>query len=77
VGLAAATRLKGRTADPIVVLSTAHAAKFPEALVQAAGISCPLPERLRALYENEERASVLPNDGAAVRAFIETRLPQS
>jgi threonine synthase len=77
VGLAAATRLKGRTADPVVVLSTAHAAKFPEALVQATGISCPLPERLRALYENEERASVLPNDGAAVRAFIETRLPQS
>jgi hypothetical protein len=33
-----------------------------------------LPERLRALYENEERASVLPRDGAAVRAFIETRL---
>ena len=74
VGLAAAAKLKGRTTDPVVVLATAHAAKFPEAVNQATGISCPLPERLRALYENEERASVLPRDGAAVRAFIETRL---
>jgi len=74
VGLAAATRLKSRTTNPVVVLATAHAAKFPEALSQATGISCPLPERLRALYENEERASVLPPVQAAVRAFIETRL---
>jgi len=74
VGLAAASRFKGRTACPVVVLSTAHPAKFPEALTQATGISCPLPERLSALYENEERVCVLPCDSGAVRAFVETRL---
>jgi threonine synthase len=76
VGVAAARRMKAGEDIPVVVLSTAHPAKFPEALVQATGISCPLPERLSALYENEERASVLPCQGAAVQSFIETRLPR-
>ncbi|HUO91694.1 MAG TPA: threonine synthase [Rhizomicrobium sp.] len=75
VGVAATRKIKAGKHVPVVVLSTAHPAKFPDALVQATGISCPLPERLSALYENEERATVLANDGGAVRSFIETRLP--
>jgi len=75
VGVAAAGKTKAGGQQPVVVLSTAHPAKFPEALIRATGISCPLPERLSALYENEERATVLPNEGGAVRSFIETRLP--
>ena len=76
VGLAAADKIEHRESRPVVVLSTAHAAKFPDALMQATGISCPLPERLHALYENEERATILPPDGAAIRTFIEARLPR-
>jgi threonine synthase len=73
VGLAAAARTTGD--QPRVVLATAHPAKFPEALVRATGIVAPLPPSLCALYDSEERVSVLPNDAGLVRSFIEARLP--
>ena len=75
VGLAAATRFSQKAGQPVVVLGTAHPAKFPEALTRATGISCPLPERLQALYERKEHVSVLPNDGAAIRSYIKAMLP--
>lgn len=73
VGLAAAARLP-RSGRPMVVLATAHPAKFPDAVAKATGQTAPLPPRLRDLYEMSERLSVLPNDLAAVRSFIEARL---
>jgi threonine synthase len=75
VGLAAAARAAASTTQPVVVIGTAHPAKFPEALTRATGNSSPLPERLQALYESEEHVSVLPNDGAAIRSHIKARLP--
>jgi len=76
VGLAAA--VAGATADiPTVVLSTAHAAKFPDAVARATGIAAPLPGRLKDLYDRTERMSVLPNDAAAVRSYIEARMSRS
>ena len=68
VGLAAAEGLA--SAGPLVVLATAHAAKFPDAVRTATGQVPLLPERLRALYEGEERQTVLPNDLDRVRDFI-------
>ncbi len=51
VGLKAATRYRERTGDsaPVVVLSTAHPAKFPETVDRALGFRPEVPERLKAL----------------------------
>jgi threonine synthase len=70
VGLAAAG--KERVATPMIVLSTAHAAKFPEAIKRALGRLPEQPERLKAKLGQEERLTVLPNDYGAVAGFIST-----
>jgi threonine synthase len=64
-----------RAADrPTIVFSTAHPAKFPDAVCKATSIVPPLPQRLADLYEGEERVTCLPAELAQVRAFIEQRL---
>ena len=75
VGLAAA---RAHLADldpamPVVTLGCAHPAKFPEAVHQATGIHPALPARLADLMDREERMTVLPNDLAAVQAFVRDR----
>jgi threonine synthase len=77
VGLAAAAKIASKARGPIVVLSTAHPAKFPESVARATGLTPPLPPRLKGLYEGAERVTVLPHDGAQVRAFIEARSAHS
>ncbi|HRJ62567.1 MAG TPA: threonine synthase, partial [Azospirillaceae bacterium] len=54
----------------VVVLATAHAAKFPDAVERATGVRPPLPPRLADLYDREERYTVLPNDLDQVKAFV-------
>ena len=56
---------------PVVTLATAHPAKFPEA-IRTAGLDheVELPLHLRDLFEREERVEVLPNELAAVQAFM-------
>ncbi|MBP2298083.1 threonine synthase [Azospirillum picis] len=61
-----------RTA-PMVVLATAHPAKFPDAVEKATGRRPDLPPRLSDLYVREERLSELPNDLAAVQDFVTAR----
>lgn len=73
VGVHAARSIPAGEA-PRVVLATAHPAKFPDAISRATGTTAPLPRRLKDLYESAERMSVLPNEAAAVRSFIEARL---
>jgi threonine synthase len=55
---------------PMVVLSTAHPAKFPDAVRAASGITPQLPEWLGDLGARSERVTVLPADQAAVEKFI-------
>jgi threonine synthase len=74
VALRVAEKLDKKLEDPIVVLSTAHPAKFPDAVARATGQKVPLPPRLAALYDGVERVTVLPHDLGAVRGFIEERL---
>lgn len=74
VALAAARKATTDARGPVVVVSTAHPAKFPDAVARATGRVPPLPPRLKDLYEREERMSVLPNDETAIRSFIEARL---
>lgn len=58
---------------PIITLSTAHPAKFPEAVAAATGVHPTLPERLADLNTREERYSVLANDTAVVQDFIRAK----
>ena len=60
---------------PVVILSTAHPAKFPDAVERATGKKPPLPPRLAGLYEGEERLDTLPNQLAIVRDYIVNRRP--
>jgi threonine synthase len=54
----------------MVVLGTAHAAKFPDAVEEACGIRPSLPPRMAGLYERPERMTTLPNDVEALKAHI-------
>jgi threonine synthase len=55
---------------PMVVLSTAHPAKFPAAVEAACGVRPDLPDWLGDLGGREERVTVLPADQGAVEKFI-------
>ena len=68
VGLAAARA--ERVDTPMIVLSTAHAAKFPQAIERALGRLPEQPERLKAKLGQDERLNVLANDYASVATFI-------
>ena len=68
---AARARLARDPATPVVALSTAHAAKFPDAVEAASGTRPELPPHLCGLFDREERFTVLPNDADAVAAFLE------
>ena len=71
VGLAAGRRCRHDKAIPLVMLATAHPAKFPAAVRAATGIAPALPARLADLEERPERCERLPNQLAAVRSRIE------
>jgi threonine synthase len=60
-------------AAPVVILATAHPAKFPAAVKAATGVEPALPAWLSDLYERQERFDVLANDQDAVEAFIRAR----
>ncbi len=62
VALGAAQRLRSATDGPIAVLSTAHPAKFPDAVEQATGVRPELPARLGDLFARAEKCSNVAND---------------
>jgi threonine synthase len=72
VGLAASQREQERCPGPMVVLSTAHPAKFPEAVRRATGRTAEIPERLQLRLYGQERFKLLPNSAKAVAGYIET-----
>jgi threonine synthase len=55
----------------MVVLSTAHPAKFPEAVARAIGRTADVPESLQRCLEGQERYKLLPNSAAAVADYID------
>jgi len=55
---------------PMVVLSTAHPAKFPDAVRAVCGITPKLPDWLADLPSRPERVTVLPAEQAAVEHFV-------
>ena len=56
---------------PMIVLGTAHPAKFPDAVEAACGVRPGLPPELEPMMTAEERQEVLPAEQDAVEAHIE------
>ncbi|MFG1374537.1 threonine synthase [Xanthobacter oligotrophicus] len=73
VGLAVADKVEHAAKVPQVVLSTAHPAKFPDAVEAATGHRPALPPHMADLLTRRESVSVLPNDLAAIETFIRAR----
>lgn len=74
VGVAAAWKAALPDRAPVVILSTAHPAKFPDAVRRAAGVAPETPARLARLASEKERYEILPADGAIVRAAVERHM---
>jgi threonine synthase len=71
IGIAVAEKEELRDpAVPMIVLSTAHPAKFPDAVAAACGHRPDLPEWLSDLNTRPERVTVLPADQSAVERFV-------
>ena len=64
-------------ACPMVILSTAHPAKFPEAVERACGRVPEQPERLSLRLGQHERCAELPNDYGAIADFIASNARRS
>jgi threonine synthase len=72
VALAVAEKEMRDPAVPMAVLSTAHPAKFPDAVKAACGVTPALPDWLGDLYARPERVTVLPAEQAAVERFVQS-----
>jgi len=70
VAVAVAEKESRDTRVPMIVLSTAHPAKFPDAVAAACGVTPALPEWLADLPLRAERVTVLAADQGAVERFI-------
>ena len=70
VGVAVAEKEIRDPSIPMVVLSTAHPAKFPDAVEAASGVRPALPDWLADLDRRPERATTLPIDQIAVERHI-------
>lgn len=70
VGLAVAAKTPRDASVPMVVLCTAHAAKFPDAVEAACGVRPALPEWLGDINSRPERVTALPADQLAVERFV-------
>jgi threonine synthase len=74
VGMSAARKAKAHASEsPLVVLGTAHPAKFPAAIAHATGMRPDLPGHLAGLFERKEKFSILPNDQSEIERFIHAR----
>jgi len=58
---------------PMIVLATAHPAKFPAAVEAACGVVPAVPDWLAGMMEAEERYTVLPSDLKMVEDYISRR----
>ena len=73
VGYVVAQQHRRDPAIPMVVLATAHPAKFPDAVEKATGVRPPLPARLGDLMDRAERVDGLRNDIDELKSMIDQR----
>jgi threonine synthase len=74
VGYAVAQQHRRDRSVPMVVLATAHPAKFPDAVQKATGERPALPPRLADLLHRTERVDGLTNDLEALKELIDDRM---
>jgi threonine synthase len=70
---AVAVSALGAVADlpgPVVLLSTAHAAKFPEDVAKVAGVTPALPRGVADLAARPERFERLPAEPSTIKAYV-------
>jgi len=70
VALSVAERDSSDSAVPNIVLSTAHPAKFPEAVEAACGVRPQLPAWLDGLMTRHEQVKMMKNDQSEVERFV-------
>ncbi len=70
IGVVAARNAGLDHAVPMIVLGTAHAAKFPDAVEEACGRRPELPLHMADLFDRSERMATLPNDLAILEDHI-------
>jgi threonine synthase len=70
VALAVADRDTSDDRIPNIVLSTAHAAKFPDAVEAACGVRPELPAWLEGLMTKPEHIKIMKNDQVEVERFV-------
>lgn len=74
VGVHAAMEAQDDPAVPLVIASTAHPAKFPDAVERAVGFRPAIPDRLAAVLDKPEHYTSLPRDLDKVKTFIRERV---
>lgn len=57
--------------SPMIILATAHPAKFPAAVEAACGVTPDLPARLSGMMDAEENHTTLPSDLKMVEDYVE------
>jgi threonine synthase len=57
----------------MIVLGTAHPAKFPDAVARSIGLRPPLPAHLADLMKRPEHFTVVANDRYAIERFVRER----
>jgi threonine synthase len=72
VALAVADRDNSDSIVPNIVLSTAHAAKFPDAVEAACGVRPQLPAWLDGLMTKPEQVQIIKNDQVEVERFVKS-----
>jgi threonine synthase len=66
-----ASSILSKTTDPVVVMGTAHPAKFIEAIEKAVpGFSPEVPEKLKKSFQKDEIFKLLPADYSEIKNFI-------
>jgi len=76
IGVGAARARRWDKNVPMVILATAHPAKFPDAVKAASGVHPELPSHLSDLYEREEKYTELHGSFDAIKGYIETTLKE-
>lgn len=73
-GIVAGEKAALDPAIPVVVLSTAAPAKFPDTMASITGIHPALPPRLANLMTDQERMEPVANDLGALQAYIRAKI---
>jgi len=74
VGVKAAELKNTNPATPMITLSTAHPAKFPDAVEKVTGQHPALPAHMADLFERPEKYDLLDHDLGALKSYIRENL---